>query len=100
MVKPKGVADCMSYEDLSKSEAAEIERALRSSTLTSEVSLASWKRLLQLALGRNLACGEPPPFALVQIVEALGLDSARARSRDARRDHRFGAGRSPRRRSS
>ena len=74
MVKPKGVADCMSYEDLSKSEAAEIERALRSSTLTSEVSLASWERLLRLALGRNLACGEPPPFALVQIVEALGLD--------------------------
>ncbi len=74
MVKPKGVADCMSYEDLSKSEAAEIERALRSSTLTSEVSLASWERLLRLALGRNLACGEPPPFALVQIVDALGLD--------------------------
>ena len=75
MVKPKGVADCMCYEDLSKSEAAEIERALRSSTLTSEVSLASWERLLQLALGRNLECDEPPPFALVQIVEALGLDS-------------------------
>ena len=49
--------------------------ALRSSTLTSEVSLASWKRLLGLALGRDLACGEPPPFALVQIVEGLGLDS-------------------------
>ena len=43
--------------------------------MTSEVSLASWKRLLRLALGRNLACGEPPPFALVQIVEGLGLDS-------------------------
>ena len=75
MVKPKGVADCMRYEDLSKSEAAEIERALRSSTLTSEVSLASWERLLRLALGHNLECDEPPPFALVQIVEALGLDS-------------------------
>ncbi len=75
MVKPKGVADCMCYEDLSKSEAAEIERALRSSTLTSEVSLASWERLLRLALGRNLECDEPPPFALVQIVEAVGLDS-------------------------
>ena len=75
MVKPKGVADCMCYEDLSKSEASEIERALRSTALTSGVPLASWERLLQLALGRNLECDEPPPFALVEIVEALGLDS-------------------------
>jgi hypothetical protein len=75
MVKPKGVADCMCYEDLSKSEAAEVERALRSAALTSEVTLASWERLLRLALGCNLECDEPPPFALVPIVEALGLDS-------------------------
>ena len=42
--------------------------------MTSEISLASWERLLRLALGRNLASDEPPPFDLVRVVEALGLD--------------------------
>ena len=61
MVKPKGVADCMCYEDLSKSEAAEIERALRSTALPSEVSLAWWNDCSELALGCDVECDEPPP---------------------------------------
>ncbi len=75
MIRPKGVNDCMVYEDLSSNEAAMLERALRSSVQSSEISLAAWEKLLRLALGRNLSCDEPPPFALVGVVEALGLDS-------------------------
>jgi hypothetical protein len=75
MIKPTGVNDCASYEDLSSNEATELERALRSSVQSSEISLAAWEKLLRLALGRNLSCGEPPPFALVGVVEALGLES-------------------------
>ena len=75
MIKPTGVNDCMSYEDLSSNEATMLERALRSSVQSSEISFAAWEKLLRLALGRNLSCDEPPPFALVGVVEALGLDS-------------------------
>jgi hypothetical protein len=74
MLKPKGVTECIFQTGLSTSEAAAFERALCSSTLTSEISLASWERLLRLALGRNLASDEPPPFDLIRVVEALGLD--------------------------
>ncbi|HSU99074.1 MAG TPA: hypothetical protein VLI91_03130 [Roseiarcus sp.] len=75
MIKPTGVNDCMSYKDLSPNEATMLERALRSSAQSSEISFAAWEKLLRLALGRNLSCDEPPPFALVGVVEALGLDS-------------------------
>jgi hypothetical protein len=75
MIKPTGVNDCMSYKDLSSNEATMLERALRSSVQSSEISFAAWEKLLRLALGRNLSCDEPPPFALVGVVEALGLDS-------------------------
>ncbi len=91
MIKPTGVNDCMSYQDLSSNEATMLERALRSSVQSSEISFAAWEKLLRLALGRNLSCDEPPPFALVGVVEALGLDSHRARFRDAGRDHRLRA---------
>jgi hypothetical protein len=74
MIKPTGVNDCMSYEDLSSNEATMLERALRSSAQSSEISFAAWEKLLRLALGRNLSCDEPPPFALLGVVEALGLD--------------------------
>ena len=75
MIKPTGVNDCMSYENLSSNEATMLERALRSSVQSSEISFAAWEKLLRLALGRNLSCSEPSPFALVGVVEALGLDS-------------------------
>ena len=75
MIKPTGINDCMSYENLSSNEATVLERALRSSALSSEISFAAWEKLLRLALGHNLSCGEPPPFALVGLVEALALGS-------------------------
>jgi hypothetical protein len=75
MIKPTGVNDCMSYEDLSSNEATMLERALRLSAQSCEISFATWEKLLRLALGRNVSCDEPPPFALVGVVEALGLDS-------------------------
>ncbi|HEY5206183.1 MAG TPA: hypothetical protein VIJ63_16490 [Roseiarcus sp.] len=74
MIRPTGVNDCMAYENLSSNEATMLERALRSSVQASEISFAAWEKLLRLALGRNLSCDEPPPFALVGVVEALGLD--------------------------
>ncbi|HEY6519306.1 MAG TPA: hypothetical protein VIZ19_08035 [Roseiarcus sp.] len=75
MIRSKGVNDCVVYENLSSNEATMLERALRSSVPSSEISFAAWEKLLRLALGRNLSCNEPPPFALVSVVEALGLDS-------------------------
>ncbi len=75
MIKPTGVNDCMAYKDLSPNEATMLERGLRSSVQSSEISFAAWEKLLRLALGRNLSCDEPPPFALVGVVEALGLNS-------------------------
>ncbi len=75
MIKPTGVNDCASYKDLSSNEAIMLERALRSSVQSSEISFAAWEKLLRLALGRNFSCDEPPPFALVGVVDALGLDS-------------------------
>jgi hypothetical protein len=75
MTKPSGVADSFLVEDVSKREAQEIERGAILSTTTAEVSLASWTRLVRLALGRNLACAAPPPFELVRTLESIGLDS-------------------------
>ncbi len=74
MIKPTGVTDSILLEGLSRSEAAAYERAACSSAPTSEVSLATATRLLQLALGRNLASDAPPPFALVRALETVGLD--------------------------
>jgi hypothetical protein len=62
------------FEDLPKDQAAGLEGAAASSVPTSEVSLPNLERLLRLALGRNLAHDLPPPFVLVQAVEAIGLD--------------------------
>jgi hypothetical protein len=75
MIKPKGAAASMMLENLSKSDVTRIERAAGSSAPTSEVSLATAARLLRLALGCNVSFDAPPPFALVPIVEAMGLDT-------------------------
>jgi len=74
MTKPWGVADSFVVEDVPKGKAAELAREVRS-TPSVEVSLADWTRLVRLALGRNLACGAPPPYGLVRTLESLGLDS-------------------------
>ncbi len=75
MTKPCGVADSFLVEDVSKREVVEIERGATLSTTTAEVPLASWTRLVRLALGRNLACATPPPFELVHTLESIGLAS-------------------------
>jgi hypothetical protein len=74
MTKATGVAEAMLFEGLSKDKVTAIERECASSVQTSPVQLATLARLLELALGRNLACDALPPFALVQAVEAIGLD--------------------------
>ncbi len=75
LTKPFGVADSFILEDLPKSEVKAMERRYAASAPASEVSLATWTQLVRLALGRNLARGEPPPFALVRALEAIGLAS-------------------------
>ena len=74
MTKPCGVADSFLVEDVSKRKAGEIELGAMLSTKTAEVSLASWTRLVRLALGRNLASAAPPPFELVHTLELIGLE--------------------------
>ncbi len=73
MAKPSGVVDTSLFDDLGRDEKTSIEKALRSATPTEPVFPATFERLLRLALGRNLASGEPPPFSLVQTFEVLGL---------------------------
>ena len=75
LTKPVGVADSFVLEDLPKSEVKALERRYTASAPASEVSLASWARLVRLALGRNMARGAPPPFALVRALDAIGLAS-------------------------
>jgi hypothetical protein len=75
LTKPAGIADAFVVEDLSRSDAASLERRYAASTPTSQVPLAAWVRLVGLAIGRNLAPGAPPPFGLVRALEALGLAS-------------------------
>lgn len=75
MIKSTGVAEVMMFEDLSERETARFENFAGASVPTSRVSIATMERLLRLALGRNLSQGAPPPFALVQAVEAIGLES-------------------------
>ncbi len=75
MMKPSGVADAVLMEDLPKSDVKDYERTMALMTPTYEVLPATFARLLQLALGRHAAHGEPPPFALVPIMESLGFDT-------------------------
>ena len=75
MSKPAGVVEAQLYEDLSRDEADAIGSAVRAATPTAAVLPATFARLLRLALGRNLASGAPPPFALVATVEAIGLEA-------------------------
>ena len=75
MAKPWGVADAFVVEDLPKSKAEEIALRATMSVPTAQVSLAAWTQLVRLALGRNLAHGAPPPFALVRALEAAGFEA-------------------------
>jgi hypothetical protein len=75
MTKQTGVAEALLFQDLPKDAVKSLEDGTRRATPTFEVSLATLSRLLRLALGRNLACGAPLPFALVGILEMFGLET-------------------------
>ena len=74
MIKQKGVAEALLIEDLAKQEATSFGQEMDRAAPTAEISFATLSKLLGLALGRNLVNGAPPPFSLVQFLEALGLD--------------------------
>ncbi len=75
MLKPHGVVEALLHSEISRGEMDSFEAAIRSSTPTSQIGLPTFVRLLRLALGQNIASSAPPPFALVRVVEAIGLDA-------------------------
>ncbi len=75
MMKPAGVADAMVISELSRSDMDAMVREMKSSLPMMEMDLAGISRLLAFAIADNSALGIPPPFKLVEVVEALGLGS-------------------------
>jgi len=73
MMKTSGVDDAKILLDLPKSEIDDIVRQLKSSMPVMETDLAGIVRMLELAIAENAASGSLPPFALVEVVERLGL---------------------------
>ena len=73
MMKVAGVAEAVVLSDLSKSEMDDTVRQMKSSLPVMETDLAGMTRMLGLAVGDNLASGNPPPFHLVEVAESLGL---------------------------
>jgi hypothetical protein len=73
MIKTSGVDDAKILPDLPKSEMDDIVRQLKSSMPVMETDLAGIARMLELAIAENAASGSLPPFALVEVVERLGL---------------------------
>jgi len=57
---------------------------MRASSPTTQIGVDGAAALLELALGRNLASGSPPPFRLVQFCETVGLDALRPNTSTAR----------------
>jgi len=75
MTNKTGVVEALLFDDLPKDAVRSFEETASSAAPTSEVSLPTFSRLVQLALGRNLASGAPLPFALVRTLETLGLET-------------------------
>ena len=73
MMKTSGVDDAKALPDLPKSEMDDIIRQLKSSMPVMETDLAGIARMLELAIAENAASGTLPPFALIEVVERLGL---------------------------
>jgi len=73
MSKPSGIADCAVLDRLSAEEARDVGGATSAPTV--KISLPGFARLVALGLGRNLETGAPPPFGLLQALEAVGLDA-------------------------
>jgi hypothetical protein len=75
MTKQSGVVEALQFDDLPKDALRSFEETASRATPTFEVSLATFSRLVELALGRNLASGAALPFALVRTLETLGLET-------------------------
>ena len=73
MTNVGGVADAMVMRELPKSQLEEFTRHLKSSVPTAETDLAGVAALLEFAIADNVAQGVPPPFALVEVAEIMGL---------------------------
>jgi hypothetical protein len=68
-----GVADAWTTEGMSKAEADALIAEIVAGSETAEVSIGLLERRLADALSTNVARDVPPPFGLLQVVEALGL---------------------------
>jgi hypothetical protein len=75
MAKPQGLVECLVIEDAPGRGVRALQQSAAQATSVSEVPLATWTKLLRLALGRNVASGAPPPFELVRALELAGVDS-------------------------
>jgi hypothetical protein len=73
MMKTSGVDDVKVLPDLPKSEMDDIIRQLKSAMPVMETDLAGITRMLELAIAENAASGALPPFALIEVLERLGL---------------------------
>ena len=73
MMKASGVDDAKVLPHLPKSEMDDIVRQLKSSMPVMETDLAGIARMLELAIAENAASETLPPFALIEVVERLGL---------------------------
>jgi hypothetical protein len=73
MMKPSGVSDVVVIPELSKSEMEQLLRQVKSSVPTSKTDAAGVARMIRLALADNSVSTSPPPFRLIEVVEALGL---------------------------
>lgn len=70
-----GVADAWAAEGLSRAEADDMMAEVEARTDAVEVSIGLIERRLADAIATNVARDVPPPFGLLQLVEALGLGS-------------------------
>ncbi|MCI4682060.1 hypothetical protein K9U39_00100 [Rhodoblastus acidophilus] len=73
MTKPAGVADAFVLDGLPKREMEAVLAQVKSAVPTRETDASTLARLLRIALGDNLTSKTPPPFQIVQAVEAMGL---------------------------
>lgn len=84
MMKPKGVAEALYDEGLSRAEAEMIEFTQTAAIPFNDVPSDTFAQILRLALGRNLAAHLPPPFALVAVAGARARLLAAGRLRAGR----------------
>lgn len=76
----QGVAEAWAEEEMEEEEMEEVTTRVVEELQAVEVPLAFLEARLAAALAENLAAGTPPPFGLLQLVEALGLGSIAPRT--------------------